>query len=647
MEEKVTKEELIKNQKTFRKDWKKAAKKVVKGHYLLLVMLCLISVFYGVEFNYVTSNAEGLYNLATGQEVTEPGKDDFKLKKQKTQDVVYEDVISDQLDEGKKAADQQLKKYEDEKLSNKLLGRKRGALAQFANSVSSGHFYLDLISGLNSVFHSDQLSVAAMIILALALSLLFWVFFKNVYQVILRRMFLESRLYKTVPVSHMLHLRYMRRWIRASLTVLLTSVFYLLWSLTIVGAVIKTYSYMMVPFIVAENPDIKPREAIKLSREMMNGHKMECFIMDLSFLGWILLGIVTFGFADVLWGLPYRVATYSECYAELRQLAKENNIENADKLTDKYLFEKGEEDLIRYTYRDIDEQRRFVKENAFDIPGVRGFILRNFTLWLGSSKEKEKYDNVEKIRYQIREEYHVIQGDIYPQRLNPGWTKEDTFEERNIRFMRTYTIWSVILVFFLFGFIGWAYEVTIHLVKDGIFINRGALHGPWLPVYGGGVAMILVILARFRRKPQIEVIMIIVLCGIVEYFTSLFIEMSSGLRYWDYTGYFLNLDGRICAEGLLVFAIGGSLAVYLVVPILDTLWSKVNAKILAGICVVLLTLFVADMIYTHYVPNTGKGITDYDAYKKTSQVIYNLPGFSCDAKDINQVACSCYRSHNL
>ncbi len=133
-----------------------------------------------------------------------------------------------------------------------------------------------------------------------------------------------------------------------------------------------------------------------------------------------------------------------------------------------------------------------------------------------------------------------------------------------------------------------------------------------------GVAMILVVLAKFRPKPVTEVILIVVLCGIVEYFTSYFIEMSSGVRYWDYTGYFLNLDGRICGEGLLVFAIGGSLAVYLLVPIIDTLLQKVNRKLLISVCIVFVVVFVADIVYSHYVPNTGDGITNYEHYKEVS-----------------------------
>ncbi|MFR1605740.1 MAG: DUF975 family protein [Bifidobacterium pseudocatenulatum] len=73
------------------------------------------------------------------------------------------------------------------------------------------------------------------------------------------------------------------------------NVFLFLWSLTIVGFFIKQYSYRMVPYIVAENPNIEALDAIRLSRRMMKGHKWECFVADCSFLGWYLLNLITFG----------------------------------------------------------------------------------------------------------------------------------------------------------------------------------------------------------------------------------------------------------------------------------------------------------------------------------------------------------------
>jgi uncharacterized membrane protein len=167
-------------------------------------------------------------------------------------------------------------------------------------------------------------------------------------------------------------------------------------------------------------------------------------------------------------------------------------------------------------------------------------------------------------------------------------------------------------MFFVFAFIGWLWEVGIHLVEDGRFVNRGVLQGPWLPIYGAGSMMVLIVLNKFRKKPWLEFIMTIVLCGAVEYFTSWYLEVRyDGTKWWDYTGYFININGRICAEGLLVFAIGGMSVVYVLGPLLDDQIQRIKLSILVPICIALVTLFTADMIYSHYHPNTGTGITDY------------------------------------
>ena len=149
---------------------------------------------------------------------------------------------------------------------------------------------------------------------------------------------------------------------------------------------------------------------------------------------------------------------------------------------------------------------------------------------------------------------------------------------------------------------------------DGQFVNRGVLHGPWLPIYGVGSLLILLLLYRLRKHPVLHFFAIIVLCGGVEYFSSYLLEkIHHGIRWWDYTGYFLNLNGRICAEGLLVFGLGGMAIAYVLAPLLDSIIRKVEVKRLVVTCVVLLSVFAADQIYSVKYPNEGKGITDYES----------------------------------
>ena len=80
------------------------------------------------------------------------------------------------------------------------------------------------------------------------------------------------------------------------LTMFLRDLFTTLWSLLlVVPGIVKHYEYLMVPYIIAENPAMDYKEAFQISKQMMDGEKMEAFIMDLSFLGWYLLSAVTCG----------------------------------------------------------------------------------------------------------------------------------------------------------------------------------------------------------------------------------------------------------------------------------------------------------------------------------------------------------------
>ena len=94
-----------------------------------------------------------------------------------------------------------------------------------------------------------------------------------------------------------------------------------LWSLLfVIPGIIKRYSYRMVPYILADNPKMDANEAITLSRKMMNGEKWKTFVLDLSFIGWYLLGVLALGIG-VLFVHPYYYSTQAQLYLALRQKA--------------------------------------------------------------------------------------------------------------------------------------------------------------------------------------------------------------------------------------------------------------------------------------------------------------------------------------
>ena len=99
-----------------------------------------------------------------------------------------------------------------------------------------------------------------------------------------RRFFLESRVRDNISIAAMFAPFGRGCWWNVTKGMLLRSVYLSLWMLTIVGFPIKYYAYRMVPYILAENPQATPSEAILLSRQMMAGQKWRCFVLDLTFI---------------------------------------------------------------------------------------------------------------------------------------------------------------------------------------------------------------------------------------------------------------------------------------------------------------------------------------------------------------------------
>lgn len=92
-----------------------------------------------------------------------------------------------------------------------------------------------------------------------------------------------------------------------------------LWALVfVIPGIVKMYQYYMVPYLLAEHPDLDYREALRMSRDMMKGNKWKTFVLGLSFILWDFFGAVTFFVGEVLYVQPYRQLTFAALYCELK-----------------------------------------------------------------------------------------------------------------------------------------------------------------------------------------------------------------------------------------------------------------------------------------------------------------------------------------
>lgn len=180
--------------------------------------------------------------------------------------------------------------------------------------------------------------VASFVALVIAYGIV--IVFHNVLEVGLNRYFLENREHKT-SIGQLFYSFKGGRYSSTVWVMFLKVLYTLGWSLLfIVPGIIKAYSYMMVPYILAENTNLDSKRIFQLSREMMRGHKWEAFKLEWSFFGWILLASCTpMGLLNIFYVNPYVYATYTEFYCAVKADARRNGILQPDELPARLIVE--------------------------------------------------------------------------------------------------------------------------------------------------------------------------------------------------------------------------------------------------------------------------------------------------------------------
>jgi len=164
-------------------------------------------------------------------------------------------------------------------------------------------------------------------------------------------------------------------------------------------------------------------------------------------------------------------------------------------------------------------------------------------------------------------------------------------------------IQTLLLTFFTGSAIGWVWEMVYAFVTAGELVNRGVLHGPWLPIYGCGCLLMLGIRHICGESKRHFFVLSMVGCAMVEYATSWALETMMGVRWWDYTGAFMNLNGRICLEGILFFSVAGMLVIYLLEPKFARQAAKLSEGKREIVCTVCTILFTIDLAVAFHLPN--------------------------------------------
>ena len=156
--------------------------------------------------------------------------------------------------------------------------------------------------------------------------------------------------------------------------------------------------------------------------------------------------------------------------------------------------------------------------------------------------------------------------------------------------------------FFTFAFLGWILEILVVFTADGYLINPGVLLGPWLPIYGVAM-MILVFLARRISGDGKLFLVSFFVAGVIEYGTSWYLEKAHHARWWDYSDLMFNINGRVCIPVLLGFAGLAVVAARYVVPKLDKIYARIDGRWLTIVITLLTVLCVIDFFHSSAHPN--------------------------------------------
>lgn len=287
-----------------RKELKDRAKKVVHKNYWTAVVVCFLIALFTGEFG---TSIVGIW------------------QSEDSMDPNY--IVRREVDKGE--LQEEIDNFFTERNIKETLNETQIKILEATeanlNSAMKSQKYIFKIWDAITSFNINEVRLGVMLCVTAILAFAFTVFIADPLIVSGKKYFLEAREGTNTKIGVMKEIFQKGHWFNVVRIMFLRNIYNALWYLTIVGGVIKTYEYRMIPYLLAENPSIKRKEAFQLSKQMMKGNKWKTFILDLSFFGWNFLSVLTFGLLSILYVNPYNATTMTELYVVLKKRREENN----------------------------------------------------------------------------------------------------------------------------------------------------------------------------------------------------------------------------------------------------------------------------------------------------------------------------------
>lgn len=163
--------------------------------------------------------------------------------------------------------------------------------------------------------------------------------------------------------------------------------------------------------------------------------------------------------------------------------------------------------------------------------------------------------------------------------------------------MQNINVSELFIMFIIYCFLGYCWEVFYCAIMEKRLENRGFCIGPWLPIYGTGAILDILILGNNDSYLQVFIICIIG-SAFLEFFTSFILEKLFHATWWDYSNYPFNLQGRICLFASIGFGVAGVIVRFVLHPRIFILVEKLSSQSQDLIALILMAVFSADVALT-------------------------------------------------
>ena len=189
---------------------------------------------------------------------------------------------------------------------------------------------------------------------------------------------------------------------------------------------------------------------------------------------------------------------------------------------------------------------------------------------------------------------------------------------------------ELMIELFLFSCVGWLMEVTLKYIQYHRFINRGYLIGPYCPIYGCGVVAVTVLVGGiigYEGSITDTFLAGFVICGILEYFVSWYMEKMFHARWWDYSTKPMNLHGRIWIGNLILFGVASVAIMKWIDPVFFKAIHKWPEHLIIGAAVFCAVLLITDNVISYFLMDVVKKEidgTDADNTEEISQKVREL-----------------------